>query len=264
MPLLHQWNGAQCENTGVETAKDNESWNRGVFNVVSDVVAKGQRAGRFDLEGDAQRLQSCEALHERTLGTGQGFPPLEQWYALSIRLPANYTTRGWGLTLAQFNYEKIWGAPLAIQGNGPAETGEPNQLRLVGQAGECVPVTEPNPHCAWSSGLGSEIGPWRIIPPERFATEVWHDLLVHVVWSTKASEGLIEAFHRQRGGEWAQTVPPFTGKPTVQWEPGQRVAPTYPTVDKVGAYRGPNSTALSIWHDNFCVATTRAAAESCL
>jgi hypothetical protein len=262
-PILGQYDGAQCENTNVESAKDNETWNRGTLSVVSDIVGGGSKAARFDLPSDGLRLQACEALHERTLGTGQGHPPLEQWYALSIRFPANYTTSGWGLTLAQFNYEKIWGAPLSIIGQGPADAGEPNQLRLVGQAGECVPVTEPNPHCEWSSGLGAPIGPWRIIPPERFATEVWHDLLIHVVWSTKASEGLIEAFHRQRGGTWAQTVPRFTGKPTVQWRPGETVKPTYPTLDKIGAYRGANATALSIWHDNFCVASTRAAAESC-
>jgi polysaccharide lyase-like protein len=261
-PILGQYNGAQCENTKV--TMDTPTFNRGRLYVVSDVVAKGGHAMRVDLEGDGLRAQACEVLHGRQLGTGQGFPPFEEWYALSIRLPANYTTHGWGLTLVQFNYEKIWGAPLAIQGNGPTETGEPNQLRLIGQAGECVPVTQPNPHCEWSSGLGSKIGPWRIIPPARFATEVWHDLLVHVVWSTQASKGLIEGFHRQRGGEWAQTVPPFTGKPTVQWEPGQTVPPAYSTVDKIGAYRGANSTPLSIWHDNFCRGSTRAIVEACL
>jgi hypothetical protein len=263
-PILGQYDGAQCENTKVESAQDTETWNRGKLFVVSDVVAGGQKAARVDLEGDGHRTQACEALHGRTLGSGHGYPPHEEWYALSIRLPANYTSSGWGIQLASFNYQKIWGAPLGIIGYGPSNAGEPHHLRLVGQAGECVPVTEPNPHCAWSSGLGSTIGPWRIIPPERFATGVWHDLLVHVVWSTRASEGLIEAFHRQRGGEWANTVPAFTGKPTVQWEPGQTIAPTYSTVDKIGAYRGANATPLSVWHDNLCVATTRAAAESCL
>jgi Polysaccharide lyase len=263
-PILGQYNGAQCENTNVANANDTETFNRGRLYVVSDVVAKGAHAMRVDLEGDGLRGQACEALHGRKLDTGHGYPPFEEWYALSIRLPANYTTSGWGVALAQFNYQTIWGAPLSIQGNGPAETGEPNQLRLVGQAGECVPVTQPNPHCAWSSGIGSKIGPWRIIPPQRFATEVWHDLLVHVVWSTRASEGLIEAFHRQRGGEWANTVPAFTGKPTVQWVPGTTVYPTTGTVDKIGAYRSANATPLSIWHDNFCVATIRAAAEACL
>jgi hypothetical protein len=256
-PILGQWDGAQCENTKVDSAKDNETWNRGRLDVVSDIVGGGSKAARFDLPSDGQRLQACEALHGRTLGTGHGYPPLEQWYALSIRFPANYTTQGWGLAVASFNYQLIWGAPLGILAVGPAVTGEPNHVRLAGQAGECVPVTEPNPHCEWSR-------PWPIIPPERFATEVWHDLLVHVVWSTKAREGLIEAFHRQRGGEWANTVPAFTGEPTVQWRPGETVTPTYPTVDKIGAYRGANTTALSIWHDNFCVATTRTAAESCL
>jgi hypothetical protein len=256
-PILGQYDGAQCENTKVDSAKDNEMWNRGKLVVVTDVVADGDKAARVELEGDALRLQACEALHGRTLGTGHGHPPREEWYALSIRLPANYTARGWGLQLASFNYQKIWGAPLGIIGQGSSETGEANHLQLFGQAGECVPVTEPNPHCAWSQS-------WPIVPPDRFATEVWHDLLVHVVWSTQAREGLIEGFHRRPGGGWVKTVPRFTGKPTVQWEPGERVSPTYSTVDKVGAYRGADATALSVWHDNFCRGSTRETVEACL
>jgi hypothetical protein len=261
-PILGQYNGAQCENTKV--TMDTPTFNRGRLYVVSDIVGGGSKAARFDLPSDGLRSQACEALHGRKLGTGHGYPPFEEWYALSIRFPANYTTQGWGLTVASLNYQTIWGAPLGILAVGPAVTGEPNHVRLQAQAGECVPVTEPNPHCEWSSGPGGNARPMRIIPPERFATEVWHDLLVHVVWSTQAREGLIEGFHRQRGGEWANTVPAFTGKPTVQWRPGTSVHPSNGTVDKIGAYRGPNSTELSIWHDNFCVAATRAAAESCL
>jgi hypothetical protein len=122
----------------------------------------------------------------------------------------------------------------------------------------------PGPGCGWSSGIGSGIGPWRIIPPERFALGVWHDLLIHVVWTTDPSEGLIEGFHRQRGGQWAQTVATFTGKPTLQWRSGEALRPTETTLDKIGAYRGSHPTAISVWYDNFCVATTRPAAQSCV
>ena len=265
-PILGQWSGAQCENTG--TVKDDATWNRGNIYVVTDVVAKGKQAMRVDLPEDGERIQACEALHGRKLGTGHGTPPLEEWYALSIRFPANYTTRGNGLSLAQFNFQGIWGAPLSLGGQSPTDnTGGPNQVWLMGHGGECRPggtPYPPGPGCPWSSGIGGTVPPMRIIPPDRFATQVWHDLLVHVVWTTNPAEGLIEGFHRQRGGAWAQTVPPFTGKPTVQWRPGTSVSPTDGTNDKIGAYRGPHTTPLSIWHDNFCRAATRESVEACL
>ena len=261
-PILGQWSGAQCENTSA--VRDDATWNRGRLYVVSDIVAKGERAMRVDLPGDGERRQACEALRKRQLGTGHGFPPLEEWYALSIRLPASYTPKGWGLTIAQLNYQSIWGAPIHLNGHGPRTSGEPNHMRLDAQAGQCLAPRHGGDGCAWSSGLGGDVAPLRIIPANRFATGVWHDLLVHVVWTTDPAEGLIEGFHRQRGGEWAQTVPPFTGKPTVQWEPGTSTHPAQNTLDKIGGYRGSNTTALSIWHDNFCRGSTREVVEACL
>jgi hypothetical protein len=261
-PILGQWSGAQCENTSA--VRDDATWNRGRLYVVSDLVAEGEQAMRVDLPGDGERRQACEALHGRKLGTGHGFPPFEEWYALSIRFPANLTTQGWGMTVTQFGYQGIWGSPIHITAHGPADSGEPNHVRLEGQAGECLRPPDGGDGCEWSSGLGGNVAPMRIIPPGRFATEVWHDFLVHVVWTTKPSEGLIEAWHRPRGGSWIQTVPPLTGYPTVQWEPGTTLQPTHGSVDKIGAYRNPNATALSIWHDNFCSGSTRAVVEACL
>ena len=74
---------------------------------------------RVDLPGDGERSQACEALQGRKLGTGHDSPPLEEWYALSIRFPANYTTSGSGLSLAQLNFQAIWGAPLSLSGQSP-------------------------------------------------------------------------------------------------------------------------------------------------
>jgi hypothetical protein len=260
-----QWDGAQCANTGVPSTSESV---RGTLFAVQDVVANGSYSARVDLPA-ASTLAACEALHPRPLGTGHGFPPNEEWYSSSIRLPSNYTARGWGLSLVQFNFQNIWGSPLALHGHGPETTApsEPNQVRLVGQAGLCRPVGTPfppGPGCEWSSAKGGNVPPMRIIPPARFALGVWHDILVHVVWTTDASKGLIEGFHRQRGGQWAQTVAPLTHKPTVQWTEGRSLHPSEDTLDKIGAYRASHPTALSVWHDNFCVATTRSAAESCL
>jgi hypothetical protein len=259
-----QWDGAQCDNTGVPSTS---AAARGDLFAVRDIVASGAYSARVDLQA-ASTTSACEALHSRPLGTGHGFPPHEEWYALTFRLPRNYATAGNGLSVAQFNFQNIWGAPLSLKAQSPNDnTKEPNHVRLVGQAGECRPVgtpSPPGPGCEWSSGIGSNIGPWRIIPPERFALETWHDILIHVVWTTEPSKGLIEGFHRQRGGPWAQTVATFTGKPTVQWKPGQTLQPTGTTNDKIGAYRGSHPRALSVWYDNFCVATTRSAAQSCL
>jgi hypothetical protein len=261
-----QWEGAyQCENG---TTPDTATTNRGIITIVSDVVAKGTKAARFDLPSDASRVQACEALRGRELGTGPGLPPNEVWYALSIRFPTTgYTTNAWGLRVVSFNYQGIWGAPLGLDahspGSGPggARGDGTNHVDLAGQAGLCYPVgtADPGgPRCEWS-------GHWQIIPSNRFALGVWHDVLVHVKWTTNPSEGLFEGFHRQRGGTWSQTVPRVTGRATVQTNRhGSAPRPANTVVDKIGAYRHKNAQAISIWHDNFCVATTRAAAESCL
>jgi hypothetical protein len=259
-----QWDGAQCANTGVASTS---TYARGNLFAVQDIVASGAYSARVDLPA-ASTSSACEALHPRPLGSGHAHPPNEEWYALTIRFPSNYATAGNGLSVAQFNFQGIWGAPLSLKAQGPNDnTKEPNHVRLVGHGGECRPVgtpSPPGPGCDWSSGIGSSIGPWRIIPPQRFALGIWHDVLVHVVWTTDPSEGLIEGFHRQRGGQWAQTVATFTGKPTLQWKPGQTLHPTDTTIDKIGAYRGSHQTAISVWYDNFCVATTRSAAQACV
>jgi len=254
-----QWNwGAQCANTGT---RSDATVDRGNLFVQSEIVASGRYAARFDLPASTSRT-ACEALRKREIGLR------EEWYALSLRFPSNFATVDWGLTVAQFNYQRIWGPPLQLIGQSPNDaTREANHLRLVAQGGLCRPVdtTDPRgPGCEWSSGAGSSIGPWRIIPPTRFVLGVWHDVLVHVVWTTDSSKGLIEGWHRQRGGTWVQTVAPFRGKPTVQWTATRVPSATDLTSDKIGAYRGDSTAPLSVWHDNFCVATTRAAAESCL
>jgi hypothetical protein len=252
---ISQWTwGAQCANGNVQS---DAVFERGTVHVVQDMVAKGLYAARFDLPATTKR-GACEVLRKRTLGLG------DEWYALEFRLPPNWqepSPEGWGLDIAQLNYQGIWGSPLALKAHS-------DRVRLQIQSGHCLPVGSPEPGCQYTAGFGvnsagANISVAPAIPPARFAAGVWHQLLIHMKWSA-ADDGAAQVFHRQKNEtDWVQTVD-FSGHPTVQWKDGDTPTQTVTTSDKIGGYRGKSTTPLSIWHDNFCVATTRAAAETCL
>jgi hypothetical protein len=232
------------------------------MHVVRDVVASGSQAIRVELPSDATRRRACEVLRGYTLGTGHGYPAKERWYGGSIRFPTNITTTGWGLNLVQFNYMAICcGSPLGMVLEGPGDHS--------GASGFRVALIHMHGPCDGSNGCpGNGVASGRlrtfVIPQDRLTLGAWHDWLVHVVWSTEASEGMFEAWHRPRGGSWAQTIGPYTGYPTVQWPSGQTVHPARGTTDKQGAYGAANPNAQTVWHDNFCRGTTREVVEQCL
>jgi hypothetical protein len=247
-----QWTwGAQCANTGVPS---DGSIDRGTITVQSEIVAQGKYAARFDLPAASIR-SACEALRKRTLELS------EQWYALEIRLPLDWqepSPTGWGMTIAQLNYQKIWGAPVALYAHA-------NGVRLILNSGLCRPVGTPyppGPGCEYNSGPTGNLAPMWVIPtaPE---LGVWHQVLVHVKWA-KTDAGLLQVFHRKRGETAWQKEIDFNGKPTVQWTTTLPADPDNWTADKIGAYRGQSTVPLSVWHDAFCVAKTRTAAASCL
>jgi hypothetical protein len=245
-----QWTwGSQCANTGVPSSS---GFTRGNLSVVTDVVAQGTYAGRYDLPA-AGNNNACESLRKRTLELS------DEWYALEFLLPSNWqepSAAGWGLSVAQLNFQGIWGAPVLLAAHA-------NSVDLVIQSGLCDPVSSTKPGCANSSGSGGNLSPMHAVPSSRFATNVWHQLLIRVKWAS-GTDGIVQVFHRKKGeSTWAQTVD-FNGKPTVQWTDAAPPQPTDQTSDKVGAYRGNSSFPLSIWHDAFCVATARTTAESCL
>jgi hypothetical protein len=252
---ISQWTwGAQCANGGVQS---DAVFARGTVHVVQDTVAEGLYAARFDLPATTKR-GACEVVRKRTLGLH------DEWYALEFRLPPNWqepSPEGWGLNIAQLNYQAIWGSPLALKAHS-------DRVRLHIQSGHCFPVGSPEPGCQYTAGFGINAAGANIrvppaIPPARFAAGVWHQLLIHMSWSA-ADDGAAQVFHRQKNeSDWVQTVD-FSGYPTVQWKDGYTPTRTHTTSDKIGGYRGKSATPLSLWHDNFCVATTRAAAESCL
>ena len=229
---LSQWTWTQC--TSAPTP------DYGTLNVVTRPVARGKFAARFDLPA-SDRNHSCEVLRRRTLAVGS-----DDWYGLEVRLPMNWQSpsrAGWGLVIAQFNFQGIWGAPVSLV----ATAGTVN---LVLQSGLCNDVNSPRPGCAFSSGTAGNVSSL-VVVPQPIARDRWHQLIVHVKWASDSS-GLIEAWHRLRGStKWIPRVR-RNGWPTVQWS-AQR-PPTYQgTVDKIGAYRGKAAFPLSVWHDTFVV-----------
>jgi Polysaccharide lyase len=246
-----QWTwGAQCANGGVPSSG---SFARGTIIVQSETVAQGRYGARFDLPA-ATTANACEVLRQRTLDLD------EEWYALEFRLPLDWqepSPTGWGMEIAQLNFQNIWGPPVGLYAHADG-------VRLILSSGLCRPAGTPyppGPGCTNNSGPGGNLAPMYVIPtaPE---LGVWHQVLVHVKWA-KDNSGLLQVFHRKRGeSAWEQQVT-LSGKPTVQWTTTLPPDPANWTADKIGAYRGQSTAPLSVWHDNFCIATTRALAESC-
>ena len=246
---VSQWWGAQCANTSPAKLL----FTRGTITVQSEIVAQERYAARIDLPA-ASEPTACEAVRKRTLDLS------DEWYALEFRLPLDWrepSPTGWGAVIAQLNYQAIWGPPLGIYAHA-------DKVSLILQSGLCRPVGTPHPPgpgCANTSGPGGNLAPMYVIPKAP-ALGVWHQVLLHVRWAANSS-GLLQVFHRRRGAPaWRQRLN-FRGKPTVQWTNTVPPDPGNTTLDKIGAYRGRSTAPLSLWHDNFCVATTRAAAESC-
>ena len=133
------WGGAQCVNYGVPSRV-------GTLHVVDDTVAKGSYSARFDLPA-ADTTNSCELLRGRTIAMD------DEWYSMEIRLPSDWqepSPTGWGLSLAQLNFQNIWGTPVSVIAHS-------NYVDLVLNAGLCVDFRSGNPSCENSSGIGGNL-----------------------------------------------------------------------------------------------------------
>src|SRR5439155_7329475 len=92
-----QWSFSQCANTGPVGVPNIV---RGTINVVTDVVAQGKYAARFELP-PGEPATACEVLRSRSEGIGT-----DDWYALEVRFPSNWQEPSWwGLLLAQLDFE---------------------------------------------------------------------------------------------------------------------------------------------------------------
>jgi Polysaccharide lyase len=250
---LSQWTwGAQCANTGVPSAG---STVRGKVSVQSETVAQGRYAARFDLPPAASGFTACETLVKRRIGLGR-----DDYYGLMVRFPSDWrkpSPVGWGLSLAQLNFERIWGAPLMLVAHA-------NRVALVMQSGLCKTVHTSKPGCAYSSGPNGNVAPMTAVPAP-LALGVWHELIMHVRWTVRSS-GIIEVWHRLHGGRGWKKTASRRGYPTVQWTPdhGPKAIVRSVTSDKIGAYRGRADFPLTVWQDGFVRTTSFAAAAAAL
>lgn len=242
-----QW-GAQCNNLTQTSSK------RGSFFVSQDVVAQGRWAARFELPADPTKPTACEVIHNRTLDLDT-----DDYYALDVFFPTNWREPGnmpnafWGVAIAQFNYQMIHGGPLMLAAHR-------NYVNLVVSTGYFNGSA-----LRWYSGNGIGRGnlPSMYAIPHPLKLGVWHQLIVHVRWSS-GMDGAVDVWHRLRGKRrWKKTVR-FRARPTVQWSSAKPTSTSMRTWDKIGAYRGQSSFSISFWNDGFCRASTFRAAMSCL
>jgi hypothetical protein len=246
---LSQWNwGSQCSNTG--TSSDG-SIVRGPVSVESSLVGEGGFAARFDLPANGLR-QACEVLDHRPLVT-------DTYYSLMFYLPASgQTTNSWGTTLAQLNYQGIWGPPEGLFAVNSTTLGEavPNAVIMVLQSGFCYSVYSSSPGCTnvasvYQSTLSMPAQ--YAVPPGQLTLGVWHELVCHIHFAVDSS-GVFECWHKLKGQTaWTKTGS-YTGYPTVQWT----ATPKLPSedVDKIGAYRPGDSTAWTQYMDGFRAGTS--------
>jgi Polysaccharide lyase len=256
--------GAQCRNN--PAFPSNQSFAVGSYTRVTDADI-GSFAARFDLPAYTGGSSSCELLHGRKVGLN-----LDDYYAFAVKFPTDWqtpSTAGWGALLDQLNFEGINAAPVMM--NAFADS-----LVLLVNSGNCPS----SGGCPYYSGLptgggfsprpAGMPGPLYAIPHGGMTLGVWHELVVHVRW-TLDSTGVVEVWHRVKGqSAWTQTVS-ASGFPTLQT--GTKYNGTLITAsnianwgddDKFGVYRGPSSNSLSVYHDNWCRATSFGAAASCV
>jgi Polysaccharide lyase len=240
-----QW-GAQCNNLTQPNFAT-----RGSFTPEQNTVGQGRWAARFNLPADITRPTACEVIHGRTLDLGSN-----DYYAFDVYFPKTWREPSgafWGLIIAQFNYEAIYGPPVGL-------VAHRNYVNLVIGGGYYNGSTT-----KWYTGNGVARGnlPRMYAIPRPLKLGVWHQLIIHVRWSAGPS-GAVDVEHRVRGkGSWKRTVH-FRGYPTIQWSQTRPATSGMPTSDKIGAYRDRSSFPISIWNDGFCRASSFRAAESCL
>jgi hypothetical protein len=243
---LSQWTwGAQCANTGLP---DNADAVTGTVNLTVRLAGHGKYAARFNLPA-ATRNNSCEVLAVRPIGLGT-----DDYYGLMAFFPKSWrepSPAGWGLAVAQFSFQGIWGPPVGLFAHA-------RNIELVMQTGLCSPS-----RCTYSSGRGGNVKPMVAVPAP-LKLGAWHEIIVRVYHTTDTS-GVIEAWHRLKGQKrWRKTVS-LRGYPTVQWTEARLPILQYnATVDKIGAYRGHADFPVSVWADGFVRATSFEAAAASL
>jgi hypothetical protein len=236
-----QWKeGAQCENAGVPSTSTGV---RGTITVQSATVGQGNYAAQFDLPASPEVRNACETLVRRPLGVNT-----DDYYGLMVRLPPNWqepSPTGWGLSLAQLNFQAIYGTAVQLIAHA-------DHISLVTQTGRCIDSGSPGAKCTYSSGIGGNVAQM-IAARAPLGLNVWHEFVIHVRWAFDKT-GVVEVWHRLRLHKiWYKTAT-LRGLPTLQWNtrgPAEIAADPGQTLDKIGVYRGYAAFPITIWEDGF-------------
>jgi hypothetical protein len=240
-----QW-GMQCDNIAGEPVAT-----RGTVTKTAP-GSQGRFAGRFTLPPNVDRNTSaCELLHGRQLDHGT-----HDYYSLALLFPGDWREPAlahWGMAVFQPNYQ-------GIKGPGVGLFAHADYVNLGTESGFCDGAG-----CTYRTGNGTASGPLGshyAIPRARFAKDVWHELVMHVFWTSDPSKGVVEVWHRRKGeSQWVRTAH-LTNLATVQWKSGYDPTANHRTNDKIGAYRGNADWNISLYHDAWSRATTFDAAAA--
>jgi Polysaccharide lyase len=239
------WKTPQCANYGHANTSTRTF---GQFVIDGSTAGAGRYSGQFTLPADATHLTRCQVITPRPVNTGG-----DDYYSLMFYVPTRWTSGTgafWGVSIAAFNFENLWGGPVQLQLHA-------HHVTLAVQTGVCA-----DSQCQYASNADSpghpNLPPLYAVPPG-MQQGVWHELVVHCHWATDAT-GVIEVWHRLKGeATWTKTVS-FTGYPTLQTHRDGSVPQR--TVDILSAYRGRSTEPVTVWLDAFSRSQTLAAAQA--
>jgi len=133
------------------------------------------------------------------------------------------TTNSWGTTLAQLNYQGIWGPPeglFAVNSTTLGEGRRPNAVIMV--VAERLSATRCTARARAAETVASvyqstlSMPAQYAVPPGQLTFGVWHELVCHIHFAVDSS-GVFECWHKLKGQTaWTKTGA-YTGYPTVQW-----------------------------------------------
>jgi hypothetical protein len=216
----------------------------------SDFAAQGRASYRFELRaGDGSygaRAELGQALPSRAAFRNRWFRAgAERWIALQYWFPPDWPRDATWQNVLQIK-------PVTAGGGGP-------DIGIDAGGGRLLFYGNARTWGSTSGGYrdGSGAGPGGSFALTRGR---WIALTLHVVFSSRASEGMLEVFGDLRDGRGMRTLVPRRHRPTMKRLPGGATDPVHL---RVGIYRDPAIRATGrLFVDGITVATTRRAAES--
>jgi hypothetical protein len=255
---FNQWLYVAAENNGYP---DNAGANHGnvyivhnppTGNQVAGPVASGNYAMRIDLQAEVTKPSRVDAVTpEYNITLGQ-----DLYYTTEFWLPSN-----WSRPIPHPNWYVI-GQFIAQQPSLVAGTNyviNQNSLQLIIQTGAALEGVG----AAYNNGGAPSGGVPDLyaIPSPLMTLETWHQLILRVRVAADTS-GIFQVWWRKRGEtDWTQTVNQ-TGIPSLHWNANTGFRPMI-CKDFCDAYRVQTNATSTIYHDNFCRASTFAMAENC-